>query len=156
MYTFLLALHSLLRWFVLAALLFAIFRAYKGWFGKNTFTKTDDKARLFSVIFIHLQLIIGLALYLLNPAIRGFFAEFKENVHIAWLRFFGLEHLLVMLIAVVLITIGSAKTKRAATDLVKFRTLAIWFSVALLLILSAIPFAFRGEEIARPLFRAFF
>lgn len=151
-----LALHSLLRWFVLAALLYALFRAYKGWFGKQQYTSLDNKSRLYSVVLVHIQLIIGLALYFLNPEIKGFFSDFKTNVRIAWLRFFGMEHLIMMLVAIVLITIGSAKAKRQTTDEAKFKTIAIWFTVAMVLILASIPFAFRGAEIARPLFRSFF
>lgn len=150
-----LALHSLLRWFVLAALLYALFRAYKGWFGKTPYTSADDKARLFSVIGIHTQLIIGILLFAVSPLISEFFSEFKENVSIKALRFFAMEHNIMMLLAIILITIGSAKVKRQTTDEAKFKTLAVWFTIGLVIILVSIPWPFRAE-IGRPYFLPFF
>lgn len=155
MHYYLLALHSLLRWFVLAALLYALFRAYKGWFGKGSYTSADDKSRLFAVISVHTQLIVGLILFFVSPLIQSFFAEFKENVHIKALRFFAMEHNIMMLLAIILITIGSAKVKRATTDESKFKTLAIWLTIGLVLILASIPWTFRAE-IGRPYFLPFF
>lgn len=151
----LLALHSLLRWFVLAALLFALYRAYKGWFGKTPYTPTDDKARLFSVIGVHTQLIIGILLFSVSPLISTFFSDFKENVSVKALRFFAMEHNIMMLLAIVLITIGSAKVKRQTTDEAKFKTLAVWFTIGLVIILASIPWPFRAE-IGRPYFLPFF
>lgn len=152
---FLLALHSLLRWFALAALLFVLYRAYTGFFGKKPFTQTDDKARLFTVIFIHTQLVIGLVLYF-GRGWTSFWSNFKEFVKQDSSRFFGMEHLIMMVLATILITIGSAKVKRQTTDAAKFKTLAVWFTIGFVVIWATIPFAFRGEEIARPLFRSFF
>lgn len=70
------------------------------------------------------------------------------------IRFFGMEHITMMMIAITLITIGSAKAKRKTTDEAKFKTMAIWFSIALLLILSSIPWSFSPLT-SRPLFRSF-
>jgi hypothetical protein len=70
------------------------------------------------------------------------------------IRFFGMEHITMMTIAVTIITIGASKAKRKSTDLDKFRTQAIWFTIGLLVILSSIPWAF-SPLVHRPWLRGF-
>jgi hypothetical protein len=154
MYIPLLALHSLIRWLVLISLLFSIFRAYRGWLLNKPFSKFDNTVRYTTATIAHIQLIIGLWLYFISPIVHYFLHHFKTAVHERQIRFFGMEHITVMLISIVLITIGSAKAKRKTTDKEKFKTIAIWFSIALLLILSSIPWAF-SPLISRPYFRPF-
>ncbi|WP_419698840.1 hypothetical protein [Mucilaginibacter sp. NFX135] len=154
MYTPLLALHSLTRWLILISLLFTIYRAYRGWLLNKPFSKLDNTVRYVTVTIAHIQLIFGLWLYFISPIVHYFLYNFNTAVHERQIRFFGMEHITVMLIGIVLITIGSAKAKRKATDKEKFRTIAIWFSIALLLILSSIPWAF-SPLISRPYFRPF-
>lgn len=154
MYASLLALHSLLRWLVLASLLYAIFRAYSGWLGKKTFGKADSQSRLLATTFSHIQLIAGLILYFISPIISYFLNNFKTAVHDRAIRFFGMEHSLMMLVGIVIITIGSAKAKRKPTDVQKFKTMAIWFTIGLVVILSSVPWAF-SPLVSRPWFRGF-
>ena len=154
MYSFLLALHSLVRWFVLASLLFAIYRGYRGWLLKKPFSKLDEQVRWITATIAHIQLIFGLWLYFISPIVSYFLHNFKDAVHNRQIRFFGMEHITVMLIAIIIISIGSAKAKRKATGPERFKTMATWFTVALLLILSSIPWSF-SPLISRPLFRAF-
>jgi len=154
MYSFLLALHSLVRWFVLASLLFGIYRGYRGWFQKKPFLKLDEQVRWITATIAHIQLIFGLWLYFISPIVNYFLHNFKDAVHNRQIRFFGMEHITMMLTAIVLITIGSAKAKRKTTDIAKFKTMAIWFTIALLVILSSIPWSF-SPLISRPLFRPF-
>ena len=154
MYSTLLASHSLVRWLVLASLLFALFRAYHGWFSKRAFTPFDNSVRHWTATIAHIQLVLGLYLYFVSPITDYFLHHFKEAVHLREIRFFGMEHSLVMFIAITLITIGSAKAKRKQTDLEKFKTIAIWFSIGLLAILSSIPWAFSPLT-SRPNFRPF-
>ncbi|UBM58564.1 hypothetical protein LAG90_17310 [Marinilongibacter aquaticus] len=154
MYPTLLALHSLVRWFVLMSLLFSLYRAYRGWFGKKAFTKFDNSLRHWTATIAHIQLLIGLGLYFISPIVDYFLHNFGEAVHQREIRFFGMEHSLVMCTAIVLITIGSAKAKRKSTDIEKFKTMAIWYSLVLLLILSSIPWAFSPLT-SRPNFRGF-
>ncbi|ASU36550.1 hypothetical protein [Mucilaginibacter xinganensis] len=154
MYLILLAFHSLVRWFVLASLLFAVYRACRGLFGKKSYTNTDEKTRIVTATIAHIQLVLGLWLYFISPVVNYFLHNFKSAVHERQIRFFGMEHITVMLTAIVLITIGSAKAKQKATSHEKFKTMAIWFIIALLLILSSIPWSF-SPLISRPLFRAF-
>jgi hypothetical protein len=154
MYLLILALHSLIRWFVLASLLFAIYRAYWGLLFNRPFSKFDDTVRHLTATIAHIQLVLGLGLYFISPIVSYFLHNFHEAVHERQIRFFGMEHVTMMLIAIVLITIGSAKAKRKTTNKEKFRCMAIWFSIALLVILSSIPWSF-SPLISRPSFRAF-
>jgi hypothetical protein len=75
-------------------------------------------------------------------------------MHERQIRFFGMEHITVMILAIVLIIIGSIKTKLQMDDTVKFKTMIIWYSVALLAILTSIPWSF-SPLISRPNFRFF-
>lgn len=154
MYSTLLFLHSIVRWMVLASLLLAIFRAYKGWFLKKRFSKFDNAARHWAATIAHTQLVIGFLLYFVSPIIEYFRHSYKEAVHLREIRFFGMEHSLMMLTAIIIITIGSAKAKRRQTDTQKFKTMAIWFSVALLIILIMIPWGF-SPFVSRPYYRSF-
>lgn len=154
MYAFILALHSLVRWFVLASLLFALYRAYAGWLGNKVCLKFDDRVRVITATIAHIQLTIGLWLYFISPIANYFISHFKEAVHNRQIRFFGMEHITMMLIGITLITIASAKAKRKTTDQDKFKTMAIWLTIALLVILSSIPWSF-SPLISRPLFRLF-
>lgn len=154
MYAAVLALHSLVRWLVLISLLLAIFRAYNGWFTGRKFSRFDNRIRLISTTTAQIQLVLGLWLYVISPVIILFLQHFKEMVHERQIRFFGMEHSTMMLIAIILITIGAAKAKRKQKDKEKFKTMAIWFTIALLIILSSIPWAF-SPLVSRPWFRGF-
>jgi len=154
MYQILLTLHSVTRWLVLLSLLFAIYRAYRGWLGNKSYTNVDNTARLFAVNIAHIQLVIGLWLYFISPVANYFLHNFKAAVHERQIRFFGMEHITMMLIAIIFITIGSAKAKRKTTDREKFKTMAIWFTIGLLLVFTSIPWSF-SPLISRPLLRWF-
>lgn len=153
-YSIFLILHSLLRWFVLISLIYSIYHAFKGWFSKSTYTPRFDKVRNITVIFVHVQLLVGLVLYFISPVTRQLFSNFGEAVQETAIRFYGMEHSVMMIIAVVLITIGSAKAKRFSEGAKKFKSIAIWFTIGLILILATIPWPFSPID-ARPLFRIF-
>ena len=154
MYSFLLALHSLVRWLVLVGMLMAIFRGYSGWLFHRKFSKFDNTIRVSTTTVAHIQLVLGICLYVISPVVRYFLQYFKQAVHQREIRFFGMEHITMMLIAIVLITIGSVKAKRQPTDKQKFKTMAIWYTIALIIILSSIPWQF-SPLISRPYFRSF-
>jgi len=154
MYPILLALHSLIRWFVLGGLLFAIVWAYHGWLANKTFTKFDERLRWITATIAHIQLVIGLWLYFISPIVNYFLHNYSMAVHQRQIRFFGMEHITMMLTAIILITIGSAKAKRKTTDKEKFKTMAIWFSIALFIIFVSVPWSFSPLT-SRPSFRPF-
>jgi len=154
MYSILLSIHSIIRWLVLASLLYALFRAYKGWYSGNQFSKHDNMVRHNTATVAHIQLLVGLLLYSISPIVRYFYSSYSEALHNRGVRFFGMEHSLMMIIAVTLITIGSISAKRKNSDKQKFKTMAIWFSIALFVILTSIPWPFSPFT-ARPYFRHF-
>ena len=154
MYSTLLTLHSSTRWLVLASLLFAIFWAYRGWLFNKPYSKFDNSVRHITATIAHVQLILGACLYFISPIVSYFLHNFSTAVHERTLRFFGMEHIAMMLTGIVIITIGSVKAKRKANDKEIYKTMAIWFTVGLLIVLSSIPWSF-SPLISRPNFRWF-
>lgn len=128
--------HSGLRYVVLALLLFAIFKAFTK---KSTYTESDRKLNLFTLIATHTQILIGFVLYFMSEKVR-FVGETMSD---AFLRFFALEHVFGMVFAAVLITIGHSKSKKADSAEVKNKKIAVFYTIALVLILASIPWPFR-------------
>lgn len=153
MYSTLLALHSLTRWLVLGSLLVVIFRTYRGWLLKKPWLKFDDTIRHFAATMAHIQFVLGVTLYFISPIVNYFLHNFSTAVHERSIRFFGMEHVTMMLIGIGIISTVSAKAKKKPTDLQKFKYLAIWYTIALLIILSSIPWSF-SPLISRPSFRS--
>ena len=142
MYTVLLFVHSLLRWAVVAGMVYAVFRAWHGWLGKRAFSAADDLTRHTVATLAHLQLAAGIWLYFVSPIISYFLHDYADARHNRAVRFFGMEHSVVMLLSILLLTAGSVITKRKTNDAEKFKTMAIWFSVALVVILLMVPWPF--------------
>ncbi|MEN2400017.1 hypothetical protein GKZ90_0009525 [Flavobacterium sp. MC2016-06] len=142
MYPTLLFCHSLLRWFVLGSLLYSIYVAYKGYSLQLPFTKKDNLVRHWTATIAHIQLIFGILIYVQSPIVRYFWKNFKEAIQNLDAAFFGVLHIVLMLTAIVLITIGSALAKRKPADRDKFKTMLFWFSIALIIIFIAIPWPF--------------
>jgi hypothetical protein len=154
MYSALLVLHSLFRWLVLFSLLYSIYRAYRGLSRKTAFTKTDDRWRHWTATIAHLQLVIGFTIYLKSPVVKFFFSNFRQaSGHLETL-FFGAIHILFMLAAIIIITIGSALAKRRQSDPEKFKTMGLWFALAFIIIFLAIPWPFSPLA-NRPYFKNF-
>jgi len=144
--------HSIMRWLVLASIVYAIYRAYRGYSSNAQFSKTDNAVRHWTATIAHIQLLIGIILYTQSPIIKYFWQNFNEAIQNLDLTFFGLLHLILMLTAIILITIGSALSKRKTTDNDKFKTMLVWFSVSLIIIFIAIPLPFSPLA-NRPYFR---
>lgn len=142
MYQSLTIYHSIIRWLVLVSLLYSIYRAYKGYSSHLNFTKTDNAIRHWTATIAHIQLVIGIMLYTQSPIIKYFWHNFNEAVENLDTLFFGLLHIAFMLLAIILITTGSALAKRKQTDKEKFKTMLVWFSISLLIIFIAIPWPF--------------
>ena len=154
MYPILLAFHSWIRWLVLISLAFATYRAYVGWRSNKSFTTVDDRARLIAVSVAHVQIALGLWLYFVSPVVDYFLKNFGEAVHMREIRFFGMEHITMMVVAVIVLTIGSVKVKRSTGDREKFKRMFFWFAVVLLIIFLSIPWSFSPLT-SRPLYRFF-
>lgn len=130
--------HSGLRYIVLLLLLAAIFNAVTSK-GKNSYEKKDKMINLFAMVFLHIQLLLGLILYFFGNKV-----QFIEGwMKMAPLRFYGMEHILLMLIAIVLVTIGRRKAEKETNPRKKHGKIVVWYTIGLILILAAIPWPFR-------------
>lgn len=142
MYTGFLHLHDTLRWLVLLSLLTTVVKYLAGWLGNQPWKKTDNLLGIILTSLMDVQLLTGLALYFfLSPVTKLALADFGGAMKDAGLRFYAVEHFSMMLIAVVLVHIGRAKSKKAKTDLAKYKTASIFFLLAFVIILSGIPWS---------------
>ncbi len=135
-----LQLHSYWAYLTLALLIFALLNAVTGLIRNKDYKEKDLRISLFVLIFAHIQMLIGLAYYFTSPAYKhlkeiGMSAGMKD----AHLRLLTIEHPIMMLLAILLITLGFSKQKKRETAKRKFKTIAIYYGVALVLILSRIP-----------------
>ena len=148
---FVLILHNVVRWAVLFFGLWTLLNGITGYFGKRNYTANDNRSNLFFMISCDIQLLIGLILYFVN----GWSAKLKDlgsNMKDPYIRFFTMEHIVMMLIAWAFVHIGRASVKKASTDTAKHKKMLLFFGIAIVLILASIPWPFR-EAIARPWFR---
>lgn len=130
--------HSGLRWVVLILLIAAIYNAFSK---KRSapWTAKDKKIALFAMIFTHIQFVLGLVLYFKSPKV----VFSSETMGDSLLRFYAVEHITLMLVAIALITVGYSKAKRATSDTKKFGAVATFYLIGLILILASIPWPFR-------------
>jgi len=131
-----------MRWALLIFLVWATVRTYYRWHHKKTFSRFDNQLRLVTVTLAHLQFMIGLILYSVSPIVRYFYQFFPQTIHQRSIRFFGMEHSTMMIISVILISIGAGKAKRKIQDTEKFKAIAFWYTLALVLIFINIPWPF--------------
>ncbi|MEQ9423230.1 MAG: hypothetical protein RJQ09_02345 [Cyclobacteriaceae bacterium] len=140
MYESFLFIHSYLRWIILVLMLVVIAKSYMGWLGSKEYLKFDETSSKIFQNLIRLQFVIGLALYLfLSPLTEAAFADFGAAMKNADLRYWAVEHIFAMFVAIALIEIGGSKAKKASTAVSKFKFQAIFFTIALLIMLSRIP-----------------
>ena len=130
MYTGLLHLHSFLRYIVLILVLLSIFQAVSA--GNKPYTATNKKINLFALISAHTQLLIGLVLYFISPNVN-----FKDMSN-PTTRYWTVEHITMMILAIVLITIGYSKSKKAIEAKAKHRAIYIYYTLAIVIVLLAI------------------
>lgn len=139
MYTGLQHAHSGLAYLLLAALIFAIVFTLIGFMGKKPFTEGNRKVALIGLISAHIQLLIGLVLYFVSPLGMSNFsgANMKDSTS----RLYMLEHPLMMILAIVLITVGYSKAKKLQDSNQKYKKILIFYTLGLILILSRIPWS---------------
>jgi heme A synthase len=130
--------HSGLRWLALALLLFAIVNAILK-LKSGKYEKGDKMLNLFAMVLLHIQILVGTILSFVTGKISYAEGWMKNPQY----RFFGLEHILLMVIAVTLITIGRKKAEKAIDPAKKHKTILIWYVIVLVIIFLAIPWPFR-------------
>jgi hypothetical protein len=137
MYQFIQKFHSGWAYIALLLLIVSVVNALIGLLSKKEFTAKDRKIALFGLIAIHIQLLVGLILYFVSPLGFASFGQMADKA----VRLTSLEHPLINIIAITLITIGWSKHKKLATSTTKFKTFTIFYGLGLVLILSKIPWS---------------
>ena len=151
LYTAVLVVHSYLRWLVILAGLIAVGRALAGTFGRKRWTPADDRAGFWFVTALDLQVLLGLLIYVfLSPFTHQAFADFGAAMKNSALRFWAVEHILGMVIGLVLVHLGRVRTRKT-DSLRRHKVAAIFFGLALAIILASIPWP--GSPAGRPLLR---
>jgi Na+/H+-dicarboxylate symporter len=131
--------HSYWAYLVLAILIFAVVNAVVGLTQKKQFKDKDLRIGLFTLIVAHIQLLIGLGWYFMSPWFQMLKTDAASVMKDKSVRLLAIEHPITMILAIILITIGWSKHKKKTEDAAKFKTFVIFYGVALLLILSKIP-----------------
>ena len=130
-------LHSYWAYLALIILTLATVNAIMGFTSKREFKDKDLRISLFTLIVMHIQLLIGVGWYFMSP----WYKSMKLNGIDATNRLLAVEHPILMIFAIILITIGWSKHKKKTSDTAKFKTIAIFYVIALLLVLSRIPWS---------------
>ena len=132
--------HSGLRWLFLLIIIFAIVNAIRKWKSGDKFGAKDKLLNIITIALTHTMGIIGIVLFFISPKIQ-FTEGFMKNDQI---RFYLTQHTFGMVLAIILITIGYSKAKKATKDKAKFRKTAVWFAISLIIVLISIPWPFWG------------
>ena len=135
MYETIKSVHSILAYAALGLLVLASINAIFGLTSKKLFTDKDLRLSLFTLIICHIQLLVGLILYFVSPLGSAQLGNMKD----AAMRLTSLEHPLINIIALVLITIGWSKHKKEESNNGKFKKIAVFYTIGLILLLSMIP-----------------
>ncbi len=140
-------LHSILRWVILLLCLIVLVRSFLGMQQKNQFTPLDNKLSLYLLISCHIMLVLGLLQYFLGA--NGFHLFATNPVGVVMktkaLRFFAIEHTIVNILGIAIITMGRIASKKTPLDSQKHRKLFIFTLIGLLLIVSRIPWPGMAE-----------
>ncbi len=130
--------HSGFRWVALIFLILAIFNAVARK-SNGEYTARDKKLNLFAMMFFHIQALGGFILYFSSSKVQ-FVEGWMKN---PMFRFYGMEHILLMVIAVVLMTIGRKKAEKSVAPIVKHKKIIVWYTIALILVIISIPWPMR-------------
>lgn len=149
----LLVIHNLLRWLIIIFGFWTVITAISGLGGKREFTTADGRSNFFFMISMDIQLLVGLGLYFSGVWFDQL-KHFSDTMKDTTLRFFTIEHEVMMIIAWILVHVGRVMVKKSSSSSAKFTKSFLFFGIALLLILIATPWPFR-EAVARPWFRWF-
>jgi len=139
-YTFVKMLHSGFRYVVFLMVLIAIVRSFVDWFGKKPYTEGNRKFNLFAMIAVHTQILIGLILYFVSPFVQFNSQTMKDDTT----RYWTVEHISMMIFAMILVTVGHSRSKKILLPEGKHRAIAIYYGLALLVIVMAILQSHRG------------
>ena len=139
-YSWIQTLHSYLAYVALAILFLAVANAITGLISNRMFTMGKDlRLSLFALILCHIQLLVGLVLYFVSPSGLGAIHEFGMGGLTSAARLLAVEHPFINILAIVSITVGWSRHKKFVEGDKKFKSIAIYYGIGLVLILSRIP-----------------
>ena len=150
MYQIILFIHSWIRWFILLMSIIVIIKSFIGWQRNLDYKKADNLMSVILVSLYDVQLLLGLLLYfVLSPITSAALMDFGNAMKNPELRFWGVEHIFVMILAIVVAHLGRSFAKKAPDKKAKFRIQGIYFLLAFILVISRIPWhdsarLFRG------------
>ena len=146
MYSTVIFIHSWLRWVILILFVVSIVKSLSGLVGQKEYGKSDNALAASLVGTLHLQALLGLILYfVLSPITTSAFGGEVSPMKDAGIRYWAVEHIFMMIVAVVVAQVGRSKAKKSEDAMAKFKTQAIFFSIALVLILSRVPWTEAGR-----------
>jgi len=158
MYGGLLGLHSLIRWAMIIFLVINIIRVNVE--ADQHFDRIDKAWSLRLLITSHINLLVAVYLYFWGPnGIQIMETQkytWKDVMETSWLRFWLVEHPTMMISSIIIITISHSFSKKSIEPIKKHKIMSILYIVALVIIIAGVPWPFRGEGIARPIFRALY
>ena len=135
MYNALQHAHSGLRWIVLALLVLSVVEIFIRWKTGKEYGSNDKLRSLGTMVFMHIQLLLGLVLYFISPKVQFAGEAMKDSI----MRFFLVEHPILMIFAIIVVTIGYVRHKNHETSAKKFKTIFWYYLIALVLVLAGIP-----------------
>lgn len=142
MYPVVLGLHNLIRWVVLLAGAWAVLVAWRGWLGRGAWTDRETRAMKIFVGTLDLQFVVGLLLYaVFSPLTRAAFSDFGAAMRDASVRYFVVEHLVIMIAAIAVAHVGAVRVKKASTDPERFQRASIWLGIAFAAVAGFVPWA---------------
>jgi hypothetical protein len=149
-YVLVLTIHSFIRWIAVILGVLATVYAFRGWFGQKAWNTFDNRLGLWFTLSLDIQTLIGLVLYaFLSPITTLAFQDFGGAMKHAETRFWAVEHIMMMVIAVILAHVGRVLSKKGKTPLQQHRGAALLYLVTMIVLFLAIPCPF--SRIARPL-----
>ena len=134
LYSFFKEFHSGFRYIVIVLVLLALIRAFMGWLGKRPYGEGNRKLNLFAMISVHTQFLLGIILFFISPMVQ--FS--KETMKNPVTRYFTVEHWVMMVIAIAIITVGHSKSKKLTVPQDKHKIIALFYTLALLIIIVAL------------------
>lgn len=144
-YVIVLNLHSILRWVILLLALLIIVRAANGLSFKRGYTQADSKMNMWFTSAIDTQVLLGIILYFTSSLTTKALQDFGSAMGSPVQRFFAVEHVLGMVVAMIAAHIGRAMIKKGADARAKHRRTILWVAITIVIILIAIPWPFYAQ-----------
>ena len=138
-FRWLLSIHNIFRWVVILALLWGLYRAYSGWLGKKPWSALDRRAGMLLTIAYDIQFLLGLILAFISPIVASAFSNLNAAMQVKELRFFAVEHMPMMFLALIFGHVTSVVSRRAGSEMRKHRHAAIGFTLVAIITVAATP-----------------